>query len=284
MQTVKDNRCIMTEIDEKYAQLGGSDSFLGQPTSEECHCHDDVGRYRCYNGGSIYWYPHTGAHQVSDNILQFWTNEGCERGQLGYPMSDVILTPEDGRYSIFEGGVVYCSPDGNTNMAAHFDMPASIVTELIDAEVKKIVEDTPLFPAGTTTMIKVHRWYAYSGKRYYRVMQLRFEMDAEVKGINLRPRVDLDLYFTFELIECAVAVTLIREYHSILRDNHSSDRQRRRQAPNLMFEEFVDTIVHRELVDRLGQTIGKSVSIPASENTLASQLQQDGAVRLFSKA
>ena len=52
----------MSAISNKYNQLGGSNSFLGNPKTNERECPDGVGRYRHYDYGSIYWHPDTGAH------------------------------------------------------------------------------------------------------------------------------------------------------------------------------------------------------------------------------
>jgi uncharacterized protein with LGFP repeats len=41
-------------ISDKYAQLGGSAGFLGQPIIAETWAPDFVGRFRHYEGGSIY--------------------------------------------------------------------------------------------------------------------------------------------------------------------------------------------------------------------------------------
>jgi uncharacterized protein with LGFP repeats len=41
-----------------------------------------------FQGGSICWTPHTGAHEVHGGIRQKWTDMGWERSRLGYPLSD----------------------------------------------------------------------------------------------------------------------------------------------------------------------------------------------------
>ena len=49
----------VTAIDQRYAALGGSSSFLGNPTGTEY----DVagGRGRNYSGGRLYWSEATGS-------------------------------------------------------------------------------------------------------------------------------------------------------------------------------------------------------------------------------
>ena len=94
-----------TPISDKYAQLGGAGGFLGQPTIAETPTPDGVGRYRHYEGGSIYWHPRTGAHEVHGLIGQRWAELNWEQGYLGYPITDEINTVDGGgRVSRFEGG------------------------------------------------------------------------------------------------------------------------------------------------------------------------------------
>jgi uncharacterized protein with LGFP repeats len=98
-------------IDQKYDSLGGKSSFLGAATTEERTCPDGVGRYRAYQGGSIYWTPKTGAFEVHGAIRDKWAKLGWERGVLGYPISDETKTPDGvGRYTVFQGGSIYWTP------------------------------------------------------------------------------------------------------------------------------------------------------------------------------
>src|SRR5262249_47489998 len=94
-----------TPIDDKYNALGGAGSFLGAPTIPESTAPDGVGKYRHYAGGSIYWHPQTGAHEVHGLIRQFWSTLGWEKSYLGYPMTDEIgMFDGAGRLSKFQGG------------------------------------------------------------------------------------------------------------------------------------------------------------------------------------
>ena len=72
-----------TPISDKYAQLGGAGGFLGQPTIAETPTPDGVGRYRHYEGGSIYWHPRTGAHEVHGLIGQRWAELNWEADSDG---------------------------------------------------------------------------------------------------------------------------------------------------------------------------------------------------------
>ncbi|MET9734774.1 hypothetical protein ABZZ79_30290 [Streptomyces sp. NPDC006458] len=100
---------IHGDIRVKYAQLGGSSSFLGYPATDELTCPDGVGRFNHFEGGSIYWTPQTGAHEVHGAIRDRWAGMGWENSFLRYPRSD-----EQGnggsRVSHFQGGNISWSP------------------------------------------------------------------------------------------------------------------------------------------------------------------------------
>src|SRR5947208_1744941 len=76
------------EIRVKWAQLGGVRSFLGYPVTDELGTPDGRGRFNHFEGGSIYWAPETGAHEVHGAIRDKWASIGWERSRLGYPISD----------------------------------------------------------------------------------------------------------------------------------------------------------------------------------------------------
>ncbi len=96
----------MTAIDDKHAALGGNAGFLGSPVIPESPTPDGVGRFRHYQGGSIYWTPATGAHEVHGAIRGKWQQLGWETGPLGYPITDEMTTPDGvGRFNHFRKGL-----------------------------------------------------------------------------------------------------------------------------------------------------------------------------------
>src|SRR5947209_1709940 len=100
----------MSAIDDKYAALGGAGGFLGAPTTAETTAEDRVGRIRHFQGGSIYWTPQTGAHEVHGLIRKMWADLGWEKSFLGYPLTDEMGPPGgDGRFNRFQGGSIYWS-------------------------------------------------------------------------------------------------------------------------------------------------------------------------------
>ena len=89
----------------KWIRLGGSRGFLGYPLTDEMITPDKHGRYVHFQGGSIYWTPETGAHEVHGAIRDKWANLAWERGALRYPVSDEF---QDGIYrrSNFQHGFI----------------------------------------------------------------------------------------------------------------------------------------------------------------------------------
>jgi hypothetical protein len=92
-------------IDAKYRQLGGCNSILGKPTTNERVTPDGKGRYSVFERGSIYWTPATGAFEVHGVIRDKWAELGWEAGALGYPISGETEVP-DGRRSEFQHGSI----------------------------------------------------------------------------------------------------------------------------------------------------------------------------------
>ena len=104
----------MSDIDVKYAALGGPAGWLGPATTAELVAPDGIGHYRHYRSGSIYWSPASGAHEVHGLIRDRWASLGWERSFLGYPLTDETMTPDRiGRYNHFQGGSIYWTPATN---------------------------------------------------------------------------------------------------------------------------------------------------------------------------
>lgn len=98
-------------IRDKWTELGGTESFLGYPLTDETVTPDGTGRYNHFQGGSIYWTSQTGAHEVHGAIRDKWAKLGWEKSYLGYPISDEKSTSDGkGRYSEFQGGTLYWTP------------------------------------------------------------------------------------------------------------------------------------------------------------------------------
>ena len=94
-----------------YGRLRGHRGFLGYPKTDELGTPDGRGRFNHFEGGSIYWTPETGPHEVHGAILGQWAQMGFERSRLGYPTSDEQDMP-GGRISHFERGEIRWTPTG----------------------------------------------------------------------------------------------------------------------------------------------------------------------------
>ncbi|MEG3631311.1 LGFP repeat-containing protein [Streptomyces poriticola] len=97
------------DIRLKYAQVGGSIGFLGYPVTDELGCPDGVGRFNHFEGGSIYWTPQTGAHEVHGAIRDAWAGIGWENSFLRYPTTDETGTGSS-RSHRFQHGHISWSP------------------------------------------------------------------------------------------------------------------------------------------------------------------------------
>ena len=89
--------------------LGGAASFLGPCITDEVAV--ARGRAQHFRGGSVYWSPGTGAHEVHGDIRAAYDRAGASASPLGLPVTDERRTPGvTGAYNHFEGGSVYWSP------------------------------------------------------------------------------------------------------------------------------------------------------------------------------
>jgi Uncharacterized protein potentially involved in peptidoglycan biosynthesis len=125
----------MTLIDEKYALLGGAQSFLGQPTTVELPTPNGLGSYRHYQGGSIYWnHVYGAAFEVHGLIRDKWAALGWENSGLGFPTSDERpVGGGRGRANEFERGAISWSPTTNAHYV-HGDIYARWVSAGINRE------------------------------------------------------------------------------------------------------------------------------------------------------
>src|SRR5664280_2613605 len=92
-----------------YRTVGGPGSLLGFPLTDETGTPDGVGRFNHFTGGSVYWTPVTGAHEVHGTILEQFVGFGGVPSLLGYPVTDETGLP-GGAVSAFTGGSVYWTP------------------------------------------------------------------------------------------------------------------------------------------------------------------------------
>src|SRR5664280_2425844 len=92
-------------IRDAWAGMGWETSLLGFPVTNELGTPDKFGRFNHFEGGSVYWSPDTGAHEVHGDIRAAWAAMGWENSGLGFPVSSEYAVP-GGRASDFQGGTL----------------------------------------------------------------------------------------------------------------------------------------------------------------------------------
>ncbi|WP_345229874.1 hypothetical protein [Gordonia polyisoprenivorans] len=98
-------------IRDKYNSLGGPNSFLKYPISNELTNPGNTGKRSEFMVGPIYWSAATGAHPVVNSFMTKWGSKGWEAGFLKYPTTDEIVLPDGvGRRQEFQGGSIYWHP------------------------------------------------------------------------------------------------------------------------------------------------------------------------------
>jgi hypothetical protein len=98
-------------IRAKWEEFGWERGLLGYPETDETSTPDGVGRFNHFQGGSIYWTPVTGAHEVHGAIRDKWAALGWETSHLGFPLTDETPAPDEmGRFNAFQNGTIYWSP------------------------------------------------------------------------------------------------------------------------------------------------------------------------------
>lgn len=98
-------------ISARYSEMGGPESWLGYPTSEENSIANGRGRVVTFENGSIYWTPQTGAVAVKKDMIAAWARSGSEDGPIGFP-TEAETAVDGGSWQRFENGVVVRRPDG----------------------------------------------------------------------------------------------------------------------------------------------------------------------------
>jgi LGFP repeat len=109
-------------IYKKYRALGAEGGFLGYPTTDRTLGLDGIGAFNHFEGGSIYWHPAAGAHEVHGAIRAKWQALGSEA--FGYPLCDEsqAMKNENGRFNHFRrilpdrsraDASIYWSPETN---------------------------------------------------------------------------------------------------------------------------------------------------------------------------
>jgi uncharacterized protein with LGFP repeats len=106
-------KAIYGLIFDKWAQMGGSKSVVGNPTTDELPAARG-GRYNEFERGYIYWHPDFGAQAVYGEIGKKWNEQGRENG-VGYPLTSERAAANGGRFNEFQDGkYIYWHPSVGT--------------------------------------------------------------------------------------------------------------------------------------------------------------------------
>jgi uncharacterized protein with LGFP repeats len=103
----------------RYMSIGGPQSPLGYPISDEANTSDNTGRWNQFQFGVIFWKNGVGAHEIHGAILARWKSLNQQAGSLGYPLTNEIpvATPAGGRQNKFEHGTILWTPAGGAIVA-----------------------------------------------------------------------------------------------------------------------------------------------------------------------
>ena len=150
----------VTAIDQRYAALGGSSSFLGNPTGTEY----DIagGRGRNYAGGRLYWSEATGAHTVAGAVLTKYLAKGGP-ASIGFPTTDGQAVT-GGRATFFTGGRIYWSSGTGAHLltgpiltkylatggATSYGLPSTDVTTVTGGSYAHFTGTRSIFWSATT--------------------------------------------------------------------------------------------------------------------------------------
>ncbi|MBC2681445.1 hypothetical protein GSS87_03370 [Corynebacterium sp. 4HC-13] len=97
---------VQGKIAEKYMELGGPESGLKWPKSDELDTPKN-GKRSEFDGGVIYWSAETGAHSILNGAIRdAWAQEGFEVGRFGFPVADFAAIPAGGNEVKFQNGVI----------------------------------------------------------------------------------------------------------------------------------------------------------------------------------
>lgn len=105
---------VTGRIGDKWRELGGTRSALGQPTGGEVRT--EKGAWRPFAGGFMLYSDELGdAFENRGAIRERYADYGYENGPLGYPTSDELPAKDGGRFQTFQRGAIYWHPDAGAH-------------------------------------------------------------------------------------------------------------------------------------------------------------------------
>lgn len=265
------------DIRRKYNALGGPDSDLRLPVTDETKTPDRVGRYNHFSGnGSIYWHPRTGPMEVRGGIRGAWAAQGWERGGLGYPTSDEMRIRQSPAqwFSDFQNGVLFWQERAAIDPATA-SLPRNRVLAAFDAAFRSRVTDLRVDIQSVSIVNVSSTSYDFrrSGNRV-----ITFRIAGEVSsGRWYVP--DPDWWVELPIL-----------FQGTPHPNAANDvelRVRRAGAPRVHVSNFAGIGV-QETMDGLRTALDEGFAspitlaeIPAAAGLLSAKVMPDGAISLY---
>jgi hypothetical protein len=119
-------------IFDKWLEMGGMNSPLGAPVSNERDSVDGLGRISYFKGGAIYWTVDTGAHATYGAIYRTWKSLGAERSALGEPITSEEEA-DNGRVSYFQGGTIVFDWNNGSQVSYNGGDPWGNFNDFVDS-------------------------------------------------------------------------------------------------------------------------------------------------------
>jgi hypothetical protein len=159
----------------EYARMGYEMGPLGFPTSDEFDTYRHDGRLNYFQGGTIYWSPATGAHEIHGVILAQYASMGYEMSFLGFPTSDVQTTPT-GLVSYFQNGKIVWNSGSDAYAVPHVSS--------MDFDSGYIAFPDPI-PVGGFSHLTVYAsgWYHFTG-HFHESSSIYSSYDSLVWGLR----------------------------------------------------------------------------------------------------
>ena len=148
----------------KYDSLGGPNSFLLWPTSNELTNPDGYGKRSVFTNGPIYWSSASGAHPVVNHFFAAWQRNGWEAGPLGYPTTDEIVNPDNlGRRQEFQNNaaIYWRLNEAWAVRGAIRDKWNTVNAERPDSLLGYPISDEKVLPGGQGRMNRFERGVIY---------------------------------------------------------------------------------------------------------------------------
>ena len=96
-------------IGDRYSIIGADSGYLGLPASDEISISGGV--YQQFQNGRIYWTASTAGWDLTNDIVDLYTNLGGQSGFLGYPTGGITSITSGSRQQ-FQGGAIYTTGSG----------------------------------------------------------------------------------------------------------------------------------------------------------------------------